>query len=299
MISTCLIGEGAPKISTPAGGDEAPSLGVKLYRVLCYTPLVFGLQGIMRTLAAVLFLGLKPDPAVLGLAFTMPVFVYGHDRLVEVGGGDELSNPNARVRWTAKHRGAIKLFVLCAGVATALLVVARPAAVVLLAAMMGLGLTYTVRWLPGKRSPKQIPGLKTPYVAALWTALAVGLPLTVAGGPWDARSATLAAAMLLIMAPYSIVNDAYDIHDDRRTGTFSLPVMFGERASRLASCLMSSSGAAVAALGLHSPGLALAGCYTTLYCCYAESRRGPDHAPTVFMYRTASVVMVLLVGILR
>jgi 4-hydroxybenzoate polyprenyltransferase len=271
--------------------------GVTLYRVLCYTSLIFGVQGILRTLTAILFLGLRPDPVVLGIAFAMPVFIYGRDRLLDVGADDALPNRSARARWTARHSGALRIFVFGAGAACLLLMLARPAALGLLLAMMGFALTYTVRWLPGGRSPKQLPGFKTPYVTAIWTALVVALPLTVAGEPWDARAALLAAVMFLLTAPYTVINDVYDIHDDRRTGTRSLPAMFGERAARLASCLMSLSAAGVAAIGLGSPGLALAGCYGVLYCGYAESRRGPEHGPTVLMYRAHSVIMVLLVAL--
>jgi 4-hydroxybenzoate polyprenyltransferase len=289
----------APNRAEPGERGETASLGGTLYRVLCYTPVLFGLQGIARTLTAIVFLGIEPDPAVLGFAFTMPVLVYGHDRLLDVGAGDARPAASARTRWIGQHSRALRILVGCAGAASALFIAARPRALGLLAVMMGLALTYTVRWLPGRRSPKQLPGFKTPYVTAIWTALAVAVPLTVAGGPWDARSALLAIAMSLITGPYSIINDIYDIDDDRQQGTRSLAVILGERGARLAACLMCSMGAVISAVGLHSAGLALAGCYSALYCSYASSRRGPDHGPSVLLYRASSVLMLLFVSVLR
>jgi 4-hydroxybenzoate polyprenyltransferase len=281
-----------------AGVRYAALLGATLYRLVFHTSVITGLQGIARTMVAIRVLGLRPDPVVIALAFTLPTFIYGRDRLVDADPRADLLPKGARARFVAAHRRPLKALVASAGVASVLLLSLRPMTIAALAVVLGFSLTYTVRWLPGRRSPKQLPGFKTPYVAILWTAAVVALPLLAAGAPWTARSALLSAVIFLVMATIVTINDIYDLEEDRRAGTCSLAVVLGERWTKLVSCLFSLTGAVVAAVGLGSAGLALGCCYCALYAAYAESRRGKDDPTTIVMYRASSVVMLLLVVVL-
>ncbi len=267
---------------------RATPIPVTLYRVVFYTSLITGLHGILFTLTTMLVLGLRVDPVVLALTFTVPTLVYMHDRLVDGGAS------NARARWIAAHRRALTAFAIAVGGLSALFLALRPRTLVALAAVLCFALSYTVRWLPGKTSPRQLPGFKTPYVAGIWTLLVVALPLVAARAAWDRRAALLATVIFLIMSTIVTVNDIYDIDDDRRSGTRSLAVLLGEGKTRLLCCLFSAVGIG-AAVGLGSAGLASVCGYTAFYALYVETRRGRDYPPAVVMFRVICVMMPLLV----
>lgn len=259
----------------PSRRPALSALPASVYRLVFYTSLITGLQGIIRTLSVLLLLGVDLDPVVLGLSCALPTFIYGRDRLVDAS-PVTLSNSNAspRQRWVAAHRRPLNYLIVLAGITSILLMTLRSATFMLLLIGVTISLTYTIHWLPGKKSLKQLPGIKTPFVAAIWVTLVVWMPMEAAGRSWDQRTAMVAMAIFLMMCTIAAINDIYDIGDDRRNGTYSLAVMMGEQWTRMFACLLSSGAGVVATLSLHSAGLATAAFYLAFYAGYARSSRG-------------------------
>ncbi|MCZ7573911.1 MAG: UbiA family prenyltransferase [Ardenticatenaceae bacterium] len=220
-------------------------------------------------------LGLGYDVHVHALVFALALLFYNRDRLADSSEPDDQLNMAERAQWVVAHRRALRLLVGAAAAASALLLAQRPAALAPILAGLGFALAYSARRLPGGRAPKQLPGLKTPYVAALWTLLIVGVPLAGAGRPWDRQALLGASAIFALVAAQVTVNDIRDLEGDRLVGTRTLAVLWGERGARLAAILCALLAAA-AALALRSRGLVLAAAYTTAYA--AAYRRPADSA---------------------
>ncbi len=263
-----------------------------LYRVIMYTSIITGLQGIMRTLTVILVLGLRPDPVILAMIFGICVFVYGRDRIV---GLDSDSKTDPRSKWIAKNQTRLKLVVHISGGIILLLAPLRLKTISLLAAILCLALAYNIKILPGGKSFKQLPGFKTPFVSAIWVALTAGLPLIASGKTLDERDFFVMAIVFLYMSTLISINDIYDITEDKANGVKSLAVLIGESNVRGLASVFSLVGAAIAAFSISSTGLFLAGIYFSIYAISIKSPRGRDHTATVFAYRASSFIMFILV----
>ncbi len=126
------------------------------------------------TAAAARAMDCPVDPRALGLAASGALIVYNVDRLRDVA-RDRQTAP-ARTLFIEHHRTAlIALTGASALAATAIAWNVGPAVAGLLTAVAGLGLLH--------RRLKAIPYAKAPYVAAAWSAVAVGLPALLAERP--------------------------------------------------------------------------------------------------------------------
>jgi 4-hydroxybenzoate polyprenyltransferase len=153
--------------------------------------------------------------------------------------------------------------------------------------------------LPGRRSLKSLPGVKTVFVAAIWTAVCVGLPVAAAHNGWGIRELLVAAVVFCLMSTIVSVNDLYDTRADRLNGIRSLAVLFGEGSVRVGGVAVSLAAALVAACSVGSPGLLLAALYHAAYAGSVRVDRGRDCWSNALVYRASSFVMLLLVVLVR
>jgi 4-hydroxybenzoate polyprenyltransferase len=279
------------KLPAPSASATAPV--PEWYGYLFYSPLITGFQGIARSLAAGLALGIRLPLLSLVLVFCLVTWIYGRDRLVDENLPE---TADSRSLWIARHRNALRGIQKSAAFGAALTALCLPRAWPLIALILLLALAYTKPILPKGHSFKQLPGFKSPFVALVWTLLAIGLPLTASG----ARTNPLAVATVLFLQLFAVVsiNDIYDIADDRRKGIASIAVLMGEGGARALAALAAGIAGGFALFGAHSAGLALGCLYLAAYAAYVRAARGRDHGPTMFFYRASSFATLLFVSLL-
>jgi 4-hydroxybenzoate polyprenyltransferase len=176
------------------------------------------------------------DVAIIALAFVLALAFYTRDRLDEREHLSDLVVMPQRTAWIRRHATVLKGLVWSSFFGAVILLFVRPAALPPILAGLGFALTYTVRWLPwrGRRVGwKHLPGMKTPFVAVLWTLLTVITPAAVHGKVWQRDTVLLAAAACVLIMVQILVNDLRDMEGDRASGTVSLPVLLGDPAARL------------------------------------------------------------------
>jgi 4-hydroxybenzoate polyprenyltransferase len=203
------------------------------------------------------------DWPLIALAFLLALGFYTRDRLQQgEQESDRLAMPE-RTAWIERHAARLKWLVWgCFGGAVAL-VLLRPAAAPPLLAGLGFALSYTVRWIPwpGRRLGwKHLPGMKMPFVAALWTLTTVITPAAVYGRLRGPETWLLAGAVCLLIMVQILLNDLRDVAADRAAGTRSLPVLAGEAAARY-----TGGGLMAMAVLLASPVAAIPFALTGLY----------------------------------
>lgn len=186
-------------------------------------------------MVSALLLDLPLDWALIALAFTLAVAFYTRDRLDEKALIADATTMPQRTAWVERHAALLWRVVWVAFGVALLLLLLRPAALPPILAGLGFALTYTVRWLPwqGQRVGwKHLPGMKMPFVALLWTLLTVITPATVYQKLWQGESWRLAAVVCLLIMIQILLNDLRDTKGDKKSGTASLPVLWGDTAAR-------------------------------------------------------------------
>lgn len=235
---------------------------VALERWLLYTSGVLAGTAVGWSLSVYLLMNLRHDPLVLVLVFALTLLMYNRDRVADYSRKDDKVNMQDRAHWISTHLRELRVLVIGATVIVLVLLVLRPAALPPILAGLSFALAYNARVLSGGRAPKQLPGLKVPYVAALWTLLSVGIPLAVAGDSWNWRATLVASAVFSFAAALVNLNDIRDVKGDRLVGTLTLAVLWGEHQARFASILLAGLAASAAA-ALHSVGFFVVALYIT------------------------------------
>ena len=255
-------------------------MSAALRRWLLYPSLVMAASAVGWSLSADRLLGLPHDAAAQALVFALAFLFYNRDRLADHARPDDVLNTADRARWFAAHERTLRVLSLGAAMGSVGLLALRPALLPPILAGFGFALAYNVRCLPGGKAPKQLPGLKTPYVAALWTLLVAGAPLANAGWPWaghavaeERRIVWTALALFGLVAAQVTVNDIRDVAGDRLVGTQTFAVLWGERGARLVA-LGCAALTAAAGFSLRSAGLLAAAGY--LAACAVAYRREAD-----------------------
>ncbi|MGA5198745.1 hypothetical protein [Streptomyces exfoliatus] len=195
--------------------------------LLAWTNVLMGLSAASATFATCQVLGEKADFIAAAFAFAVITAMYTRDRLT---GPDAEGALGSREAWMARHHRAMRTWMGLCGLMALVTAVLRPwCALALILAWLS-GRWYAKPWIPfrGRRvALRQLPGLKVPYVVAVWVTVAV-LPvaagndlLTLASTWWWALS------VMLIGSVEVINNDLRDVGADRLDGTRSLPVLLG------------------------------------------------------------------------
>jgi 4-hydroxybenzoate polyprenyltransferase len=187
-------------------------------------------------------LALPIDGLLISLAFLLALAFYTRDRLDEKEHrADTLTIPE-RTAWVQRHRLILKGVVWISFLGAIILVALRPAALPPLLVGLGFAWSYTVRWLPwrGQRLAwKHLPGMKMPFVAALWVLTTVITPAVVYGQVWRWDTWLLAVAVWALVMVQILLNDLRDLTGDRLSGTVSLPVWLGEANAHRVGYLLS------------------------------------------------------------
>lgn len=145
-----------------------------------------------------------------------------------------------------------------------------------LISMTFLGLLYSVRIIPegwlkvirvGKL--KDIPASKTIFIAGAWGAVAALLPALRSG--WQVGWSTIAALTVIFFLVFvrSALFDLLDVHGDRLVGKETIPVVLGEKGTRVLLVWQALLAALVLAL---APSLGLStgfGYLMLINCAYA------------------------------
>ena len=180
-------------------------------------------------------LALPLDWALIGLAFLLALAFYTRDRLDEKERqADRLTMPE-RTAWVQRYEVVLQGLVWASFFGALLLLAFRPAALLPLLAGLGFALSYTVRWFPWRGARlgwKHLPGMKMPFVAALWTLTTVITPAAVYDQLWRKETWLLVVAVWAFIMAQILLNDLRDIAGDQLSGVTSLPVLVGETKAR-------------------------------------------------------------------
>lgn len=209
---------------------------------LSYTSILLAASSAGWTACTFLILGKAIDPIVLSLMAAMTLLLYNRDRLKEMHDVADQMNSGARVRWLTAHQRAFRSAFWVVAATAVGLVCLRPRVLVPLILGTVLGVLYNARVLPGKRTFRQVSGVKVPWVAITWVVGVVGIPLALHGGPWDARIAWYVLSITCLIAGMVNVCDVRDIAGDRLAGTPTLPALLGFRWGIAASVALAVAG---------------------------------------------------------
>ena len=144
---------------------------------------------------------------------------------------------SGRKAWQQRHRRALAALALLAGVAGAALVGydgwLRYAA--WLAPLAALALLYSWpiwRWRGRWRALREVPLLKGFLIAAVWSAVTVGLPVLLRRPPALLPVEQLLGQRFCLVAALTVVFDIRDMRRDRAAGLRTLPGWLGLRGAK-------------------------------------------------------------------
>lgn len=177
-------------------------------------------------------------PLVVSMLFVFSMHLL--NRLQDKSGAVRFNTPEVAAFY-ARHR----LFLLATGLLSSVLAAVLSLgmgvyAFLLLSAMIVTGALYTVpvplRWFrPSLRwhSLKDLPGSKTPLVAAGWAVAASVLPVIGADGPirWPALGVAFVLAYGLVFWRTAL-SDLLDLQGDRMVGRETIPILIGVKRTR-------------------------------------------------------------------
>jgi len=207
------------------------------------------------TCAASLATKTQPRADVLFMAFAYVFWAYAANRA-----GDDARAPastSGRASFFLRHSRGLLLAAggLALG-ALGLAFAAGPLPGGVLAGATALAGLYSLRVLPARIRPRDIPGSKDVMIALAWAFVAVGLPLMSApggGGPGLAH-ALVAAGVFVLSFSASTALALGDVQSDRLIGHESVAMLLGTSRARA----LAAAGAAVVMLvagGLTAAGL--------------------------------------------
>jgi 4-hydroxybenzoate polyprenyltransferase len=229
---------------------------------LLYSNIILAVTAVGWSLSVGIIMQQQYDLLVTILIFVMTFLMYNRDRLQDSSNEDDQANMQARSLWVSQHQQLLRFLTLGATLMASVILYLRPAAIPPILGGIGFALVYSLKILPGGKAPKQLPGVKIPYVAILWAVLTVGIPQAVVG-IWNWRTGLATMAVCCFASALINLNDIRDIPGDRLVGTKTIAVMWGEKIARLISILLAGIGGYIA-IELHSLGFLLVAIYITM-----------------------------------
>lgn len=226
-------------------------LGRLLLR-LAYANVLIALHAAGLSVAALVLAGRSLEPMAVAAPALAMFAVYTFDKVARFDPQDETNDP-ARSAFIRRFRGSLLLLGELAAIGGAALVRAHGLVALLLFTLpLIAGVVYALPLLPRGapvRRIKDVTGLKSAYVAAVWVLTTGALPLWLEGGAIDLSAATVLAFAWLFarMLVNTVYFDLGDLDGDRAAGTRTLPVVLGFAATR--RLLLACNGAAALLLG--------------------------------------------------
>jgi len=200
-------------------------------RAFVYSNIFVALCAVAMTVTTQLSEALPISWSVLALVFTSTIAVYNLDRLL----GSSLEDALARSRrhqWVREHRKGLWALTVLSGLSSfGLLFVLDP---LILAGVLPLALISAAYMVPvrGKRL-KNVPGMKTGFIAGVWALVTAGLPLLVAGyGLIDALFEWVVLERFLFIFAITVPFEIRDVESDRESEIVSIVHLLGIRGSK-------------------------------------------------------------------
>lgn len=235
----------APDHPDPPRQVQAGRPAGLLFDLLLFTNLWIALAAVAMVWVTEWLLGGEARiDALSGLVFFAALAVYNTDRLSGDAAEDQ-ADASPRHVWV-QRREVLLLGLLvgsAAGVLALLPLMATPVllAMIPLAALSAAYSLPLLRPLPCRANRlKEVSGLKTLLVPALWAAATVGLPALAAG---RAREQTLDVLLLgverfVFLAAITLPFDLRDVARDAAAGIRTLPMQLGAQGTRRMSVLL-------------------------------------------------------------
>lgn len=209
------------------------------------------------------------------LAFCACAAFYTMDRLGEREWENDRNSMPRRTTWVMRHAAVLKLVVGAEFLVAIFALATRPVLfpVIILGAVIGLG--YSVR-LPSSRWPrlgfKYLPGAKAFFVAALWCVLVVVAPALSSGTLTNSALIPLMLSVGALVTVQITINDIRDMRADDLADTRTLPVLLGDRATRVLGVGFLFTATVSGAIA-GSPALLVAVAYTlAALLCYSSNK---------------------------
>jgi len=210
----------------PVSSESSPSRpqGVRdrIWDVLAHDGLPIGGIAVALMLGTYAMLGLPPSGPLLVLGFCGTALIYQLDRVLGFSPEDAVNRPG-RTRWMQTHRRYVLMTIAGAvGTGGAVLMLLRPATVLVGCGLGAVGLLHVWPMAPGGRRLKAWGWMKPLAISGAWATGAVLLPVLEAD-----RSVTVAVgALMLYRFGIVLVNvllaDWSDRRGDARAGLRTL-----------------------------------------------------------------------------
>lgn len=156
---------------------------------------------------------------------------------------------SVRMAWTSSHRKFLLVLMIVSLVSTYVLLVFLKEHFMVLLILGFITFMYTAPKIPLApfRILRKIAVLKTTYLALVWTAVTVILPLIVSRGVWDNSAAAFIINRLFLIFPICVLFDYRDRKEDSLEGIKNIATVVSSRGLDVVffSCLFISAVAAM------------------------------------------------------
>eukprot|EP00884_Botryococcus_braunii_P012258 jgi/Botrbrau1/21032/Bobra.0144s0044.2 len=178
---------------------------------LRYSSAIVSLSAVACSVAGIVWMGLPIDPVILTLIFLGTFALYTCDRLSDYDNESDWKNAPGRTKWVISHVTWLQGMVLSSILFSLRLLIERPQASIMYVLLFTVASLYSVKFLPGKKAIRQLPGTKALFVGLCYGIACVGLPSITAESA-DLRLAFWAAWCLTWLTASQVnQNDIVDI----------------------------------------------------------------------------------------
>ncbi len=206
---------------------------IKLLNFLVYSNVYLAVGATCLALMSFLFFNVNPDVGILLIVFLLTLSMYNINRLTDVR--EDVVNLPDRSYAIKKHRKGLVYLILAGLISSCVLAFFRNVLSVLFI-IFGLGLLYSVKWIPKKISKryrrfKDILLVKNIVISATWsitTVLIVSQYLNL----FNYSVLFLLVFVFLKLTINTIFFDMRDVKGDKKNGIKTVPVMLGMNKTR-------------------------------------------------------------------